>query len=83
MGAICRREAGADHLHYNYSRMPLYAKFKPEEKTWAPIQSAQDVMQTFGLPLRYYVYNLRVFRFVQHRDSIWRNQRIEKDEVDP
>ena len=67
----------------DYSRMLLYADFVPEESTWAHIQAAQSVLQTFGLPLRYYVDNLRVFRFVQKRDSFWRTHHLGTDEVDP
>lgn len=67
----------------DYSRMLLYADFVPEENSWAHIQAAQSVLQTFGLPFRYYVDNLRVFRFVQKRDSFWRNHHLGTDEVDP
>jgi len=67
----------------DYSRMLLYADLVEEENTWTHIQAAQAVLQTFGLPLRYYVDNLRVFRFVQHRDSVWRTHHLGTDEVDP
>jgi hypothetical protein len=67
----------------DYSRMLLYADFVPEENSWAHIQAAQYVLQNFGLPFRYYVDNLRVFRFVQKRDSFWRNHHVLTDEVDP
>jgi hypothetical protein len=67
----------------DYSRMLLYADFVSEENTWAHIQAAQSVLQTFGLPFRYYVDNLRVFRFVQKRDSFWRIHHLGTDEVDP
>jgi hypothetical protein len=67
----------------DYSRMLLYADFVPEENTWVHIQAAQSVLQTFGLPFRYYVDNLRVFRFVQKRDSFWRTHHVETDGVDP
>jgi transposase len=67
----------------DYSRMLLYADFVPEENSWAHIQAAQYVLQTFGLPFRYYVDNLRVFRFVQKRDSFWRTHHVLTDEVDP
>jgi len=67
----------------DYSRMLLYADLVEEENTWAHIQAAQAVMQTYGLPFRYYVDNLRVFRFVQHRDSVWRTHHLGTDEVDP
>lgn len=67
----------------DYSRMLLYADFVPEENTWTHIQAAQSVLQNHGLPFRYYVDNLRVFRFVQKRDSFWRTHHIETDGVDP
>jgi transposase len=67
----------------DYSRMLLYADFVPEENSWTHIQATQYVLQTFGLPFRYYVDNLRVFRFVQKRDSLWRTHRLVTDEVDP
>jgi len=35
------------------------------------------------LPLRYYVDNLRVFRFIQSRDTVWRKHVLETDDVDP
>ncbi len=67
----------------DYSRMLLYADFVPQETSWAHIQAAQSVMQTFGLPLQYYVDNFRVFRFVRERDSLWYKQVLKTDEADP
>jgi hypothetical protein len=67
----------------DYSRMLLYADFVPEENTWTHIQAAQSFLQTYGLPFRYYVDNLWVFRFVQKRDSFWRTHHVETDGVDP
>lgn len=67
----------------DYSRMLLYADLVLEENSWAHIQAAQYVLQEYGLPFRYYVDNLRVFRFVQKRDSFWRNHHLLTDEVDP
>jgi hypothetical protein len=67
----------------DYSRKLLFADFFREETAWTHIQAAQSLMQTYGLPLRYYVDNLRVFRFVQRRDSHWRKHILETDEVDP
>jgi len=40
-------------------------------------------MLTYGIPLRYYVDSLRVFRFVQGRDSVWRKHILQTDEADP
>lgn len=65
----------------DYSRMLLFADFVAEETSWAHIQAAQSLMKTFGLPLCYYVDNLRVFRFVQGRDSYWRKNVLETDDV--
>jgi hypothetical protein len=66
----------------DYSRKLLFADFFPGETTWAHIQATQAVCQGFGLPLRYYVDCLRVFRFVQGRDSFWRKHVLQTDDVD-
>jgi hypothetical protein len=65
----------------DYSRMVLYADLVESETSWAHILAAQYVMQTFGIPHQYYVDNLRVFRFIQNRDSVWRNQTLGTDDV--
>lgn len=65
----------------DYSRMVLYADLVEAETSWAHIQAAQYLMQTFGIPHRYYVDNLRVFRFIQNRDSVWRKQVLGTDDV--
>lgn len=67
----------------DFSRKLLYAELVPHESTWAHIQAAQALIQTYGLPLRYYVDSLRVFRFVQGRDSIWRKHVLQTDEAEP
>ena len=65
----------------DYSRKILFADFFPAETTWTHIQAAQALIMTYGLPLRYYVDSLRVFRFVQGRDSFWRRHVLETDDV--
>jgi hypothetical protein len=65
----------------DYSRMLMYADFVEFETSWAHIQAVQALMQSFGIPLRYYVDNLRVFRFIQHRDSVWKNMVLDTDDV--
>jgi hypothetical protein len=67
----------------DYSRKLLYADFVSQETSWAHIQAAQAVMKAYGLPASYYVDNLRVFRYVQERDSLWRKQVLRTDEIDP
>jgi hypothetical protein len=66
----------------DFSRKLLFADFFPKETTWAHIQATQALMQTYGFPLSYYVDSLRVFRFVQGRDSFWRKHVLETDDVD-
>jgi len=66
----------------DYSRMLLFADFFSAETTWAHIQATRAVMETYGLPLHYYVDSLRVFRFVQGRDSVWRKHVLQTDDVD-
>jgi len=63
--------------------MLLYADLFEQETTWAHIKAAESVTLTYGIPLRYYVDSLRVFRFVQGRDSVWRKHILQTDEADP
>jgi hypothetical protein len=67
----------------DYSRELLYAKFVEQATSWTHIQAAQAVMKAYRLPLSYYVDNLRVFRFVQNRDSLWRKHVLQTDDIDP
>jgi len=66
----------------DYSRMLLFADFVPSDTTWAHIQAVQSLVRAYGIPLRYYVDSLRVFRFVQGRDSVWRKHVLQTDDVD-
>jgi len=66
----------------DFSRKLLFADFFSDESTWAHIQATRTLIETYGLPLRYYVDSLRVFRFVQGRDSVWRKHVLETDDVD-
>jgi len=67
----------------DFSRKLLYADFLEQESTWAHIKAAESVTLAYGIPLRYYVDSLRVFRFVQRRDSVWRKHVLQTDEADP
>ena len=66
----------------DFSRKLLYANLLEQETTWAHIKAAEALMRTYGIPLRYYVDSLRVFRFVQGRDSVWRKHVPQIDEAD-
>ncbi len=68
---------------HDFSRKMLYADLFEQETTWAHIRAAEALMRTCGIPLRYYVDSLRVFRFVQGRDSFWRRHILQTDEADP
>jgi len=67
----------------DFSRKLLYADLFEQETTWAHIKASEALMQTNGIPFSYYVDSLRVFRFVQGRDSFWRKHVLETDEADP
>ena len=65
----------------DYSRKLLYADFVQKETTWEHIRAVQALVKKYGVPVRYYVDSLRVFRFVQGRDSFWRKHVLETDDV--
>jgi transposase len=67
----------------DYSRKLLFADFFPVETTWNHIQAAQTLIESHGIPLRFYVDSLRIFRFVQGRDSLWRKHVLQTDQADP
>jgi hypothetical protein len=67
----------------DFSRMLLYADLFEQETSWAHIKASEALMKMYGIPFRYYVDSLRVFRFVQGRDSIWRKHVLQTDEADP
>jgi hypothetical protein len=67
----------------DFSRMLLYADLFEQETSWAHIKAAEALMEVYGIPFRYYVDSLRVFRFIQGRDSIWRKHVLQTDEADP
>lgn len=69
----------------DYSRALLYADFWERETTWNHIQAAQSLVLGYGAPLKFYVDQLRVFRYVKNRDtnSPWRQFQKFTDDVDP
>lgn len=67
----------------DFSRKILYADLFEQETTWAHIKATETLMRNYGIPLRYYVDSLRVFRFIQGRDSFWRKHVLQTDEADP
>jgi len=67
----------------DYSRLILYAVLVERETTWEHILALEDVLLKYGFPLAYYVDSHSIFRFVQGRDSFWRNHYQLTDEADP
>ena len=67
----------------DHSRFILYAALVRKETSWAHIQALQTIFLRYGLPYAYYVDSHSIFRFVQGRDSIWRNHHLLTDEATP
>jgi len=67
----------------DYSRFILYAKLVRKETSWAHILALETMILKHGLPFSYYVDSHSIFRFVQGRDSFWRNHHKLTDEADP
>jgi hypothetical protein len=67
----------------DHSRFLLYAQLVRRESSWAHIFALQSVFLKYGFPFSYYVDSHSIFRFVQGRDSIWRDHRQLTDQVDP
>ncbi len=67
----------------DYSRKILYGDLLESESSWAHIEATQATILKYGIPLSYYVDCHSIFRFVQGRDSFWRNHYKVTDEVDP
>ena len=67
----------------DYSRFILYACLVERETTWEHILALEDVLLKYGFPLAYYVDSHSIFRFVQGRDSFWRNHYQLTDEANP
>src|SRR5665648_429714 len=67
----------------DYSRLILYASLVERETTWEHILALESVLLKYGFPLAYYVDSHSIFRFVQGRDSFWRNHYRLTDEANP
>ena len=67
----------------DYSRLILYACLVERETTWEHILALEAVLLKYGFPLAYYVDSHSIFRFVQGRDSFWRNHYRLTDELNP
>jgi len=67
----------------DFSRFILYAILVAKETSWEHILALEAVILTYGFPMCYYVDSHSVFRFVQGRDSYWRNHYRLTDQASP
>jgi len=61
----------------------LFADIVERETSSRHIMALEIVCLTQRIPLSYYVDSHSIFRFVQGRDSLWRERRKVTEEVDP
>lgn len=69
----------------DFSRVILFGDLFENESSLAHISSIESVCLTYGVPLKYYLDQHRIFRFVRNRDAKSRffNYRSFTDELDP
>ena len=67
----------------DFSRFIFYAQLFKRETSWAHILSLESLLLKYGIPFSYYVDSHSIFRFVQNRDSIWREHHLLTDEATP
>jgi transposase len=67
----------------DYSRKMLYALFFERESTAAHLLAGKTVISRYGLPSQYYTDQLRTFRFVTKGESVWSEQHLQTDDVNP
>jgi len=67
----------------DFSRFIFYAVLVERETTWEHILALEVVLLKYGFPLACYVDSHSIFRFVQGRDSYWRNHYQLTDKADP
>ena len=65
------------------SRYLLYYNLVESETSWTHVMALEDVALIYGLAYSYYFDSHSIFRFVQGRDSFWRNHYKVTDDVDP
>ncbi|PKP54908.1 hypothetical protein CVT91_17590 [Candidatus Atribacteria bacterium HGW-Atribacteria-1] len=67
----------------DFSRYIFYAVLVKRETSWTHIQALEAVILKYGFPFSFYTDSHSIFRFVQGRDSFWRNHYKVTDEADP
>jgi len=67
----------------DFSHFIFYAQLFKRETSWAHILSLESLLLKYGIPFSYYVDSHSIFRFVQNRDSLWREHHLLTDETNP
>lgn len=67
----------------DHSRFLMYASLVKKETAWTHIEALQSLILRYGFPHAYYVDSHSIFRFVQGRDSHWRQHHKFTDEATP
>ena len=65
----------------DHSRDLLYADLWERETSWAHIVAAKTLVTAFGCPLKYYVDNHSIFRFVEKRDTVWKKAHAKEEDA--
>ena len=67
----------------DHSRYLLYADLVERETSWDHISALESLILRWGIPFSYYTDSHSIFRFVQGRDSAWREHHLLTDDIDP
>lgn len=59
----------------------MYGDLWEKETSWVHIVAAKTVVTNFGCPLKYYVDNHSIFRFVERRDTVWQKNHVGEEEA--
>jgi hypothetical protein len=65
----------------DHSRDLLYADLWERESSWAHIVAVKTLVTRVGCPLKYYVDNHSIFRFVEKRDTVWQKAHAKEEDV--
>ncbi len=65
----------------DHSRDLLYADLWERESSWAHIVAAKTLVTSVGCPLKYYVDNHSIFRFVEKRDTVWQQAHAKEEDA--
>jgi hypothetical protein len=65
----------------DYSRRILYGELWEKETSWSHITAVESVVSQFGCPLKYYVDNHSIFRFIERRDTFHRKASLSEEKA--